>query len=342
MKDLRSIWMSYRLRLRRKRLLARAMHKRRQLACVIDRTDMISPKDILAMSVVRNERVRLPYFLEYYRKLGINQFLIVDNNSDDGTADYLRQQPDVSLWSTHHSYKMSRFGVDWLTWLQIKYAHGHWCLTVDADELLVYPYFDTQTLGGLTDYLDSRSLTAFGTVMLDMYPKGRLGDFPYQIGQNPISLLNWFDGANFRRTYQPDLQNIWIQGGVRERYFFKDRPERAPTLNKTPLVKWNRRFAYLNSSHSLLPPRMNRVFDSGEKPTGVLLHSKFLHTILEKSQEEKQRQEHFANSALYDNYYDGLIANPVLWCEQSIEYKDWAQLQGLELISAGEWAPKPT
>lgn len=84
---------------------------------------------------------------------------------------------------------------------------------------------------------------------------------------------------------------------------------------------------------------MNRVFDE-EKPCGVLLHTKFLNVVLEKSREEKIRQEHFANSTLYDDYYDGLIADPVLWCGQSVQYKDWLQLEGLGLVSRGEWSPK--
>ena len=46
---------------------------------------------------VRNEIVRLPYFLDYYRRLGAGHFLVVDNGSDDGTHEYLADQPDVSV-----------------------------------------------------------------------------------------------------------------------------------------------------------------------------------------------------------------------------------------------------
>jgi hypothetical protein len=38
-------------------------------------------------------------------------FLFVENGSDDGTADYLRGQDDVSIWTTQH--RLSRFGADW-------------------------------------------------------------------------------------------------------------------------------------------------------------------------------------------------------------------------------------
>lgn len=336
---MKELWIAYKARLRRRRLLFRALKKRRQMTSVINRTGQIQADAILVFSTVRNEIIRLPYFLEYYRKLGVDHFLFVDNNSDDGTRDYLEQQPDVSLWTTPHSYKLSRFGVDWLMWLLIKHGHGHWCLTLDADEFLVYPYCDTRPLRALTDWLDQASVRSFGTTMIDMYPKGALDAQAYQSGQDPFQILRWFDADNYRHQMQPKLQNLWIQGGVRERVFFKDRPARAPTMNKTPLVKWSRRYAYANSTHSLLPRRLNRVFEhtTDALVTGALLHSKFLHMVVDKSVEEKQRQEHFANSRLYDTYYDALAASPDLWCEASKKYTGWQQLETLELLSKGTW-----
>ena len=59
----------------------------------------IAADDILVAATVRNEMIRLPYFLEHYRKLGVGHFLFVDNGSDDGTAAWLAEQPDVSLWT---------------------------------------------------------------------------------------------------------------------------------------------------------------------------------------------------------------------------------------------------
>lgn len=340
---MQNLWESYKIRLKRRRFLYRSLRKRRQLTLVADRTDQISEDAILAFSTVRNEIIRLPYFLEYYRAHGVKHFLFVDNNSDDGTRDYLAAQPDVSLWKTDYSYKLSRFGVDWLTWLQIKYGHDHWCLTADADEILVYPHCDTRSLIQMTNWLDQTGTRSFGAMMLDMYPKGALDAQIYKSGQDPFAILRWFDADNYRSKMQYGLQNLRIQGGVRDRVFFSDRPERAPSLNKTPLVKWNRRYTYVSSSHSLLPRHLNQVFDQvgtgkpSGKTTGILLHSKFLHMVVEKSAEEKHRQEHFANSNLYDAYYDSLTQSPDLWCKQSKEYKDWKQLEALGLLSRGRW-----
>ncbi len=337
-------WMSnaafaYRLRWKRRRLLYRALRKRRQLAPVADRTDRIAPDAILGAMTVRNEMLRLPFFLDHHRRLGVGHFLVVDNGSDDGTRAYLAAQPDVSLWSTTQSYKLSRFGMDWLTWLMIRHAHGHWCLTLDADEIFIYPHHDTRPLPALTEWLEARGRRSFGALMLDMYPKGRVQDHPYKPGDDPFRHLCWFDGGNYTIRKKPDLHNLWIQGGPRARCFFADRPRRAPTMGKVPLVKWNRRFVYVSSTHSLLPRRLNRVYDEsgGEALSGVLLHTKFLDVVVEKSAEEKQRREHFANSALYETYYDSLIGNPDLWCAHSTRYLGWRQLEAMGLMSRGGW-----
>lgn len=339
MNRLKQLAFAYRMRWKRRRLLFRAFRKRRQLVQVMNRTAQIAPEDILLMSTIRNEIVRLPHFLEHYRSLGVGHFLIVDNGSDDGSRDYLARQPDVSVWTTTSSYKLSRFGVDWLTWLQVKYAHDHWCLTVDADELLIYPHHDTRPLQALTGWLDSHERRSFGALMLDMYPKGSLNDRVYQPGENPFEILNWFDGGNYMIQKKPDLENLWIQGGVRARCFFADRPRRSPTMSKTPLVKWNRRYVYVSSSHSLLPRFLNHVYDEtgGERTSGILLHTKFLHVVVEKAADEKHRQEHFANSSLYDDYYDDLSKNPTLWCPQSTRLISWRQLEAMGLMSKGNW-----
>ena len=96
---------TYRLRLERKRRLVRSLRKSRELNRVANRTGDIADDDILIFSTVRNERIRLPFFLDYYRKLGVNHFLFVDNGSDDGTREYLESQADVSLWTISHSHQ---------------------------------------------------------------------------------------------------------------------------------------------------------------------------------------------------------------------------------------------
>ena len=331
---------SYRLRIQRKRWRIRAFRKRRELARVANRTDRIRKGDILMFSTLRNERVRLPYFLQYYREMGVNHFFFVDNDSTDGSLDYLADQPDVSVWHTRSSYKRSRFGVDWLNWLQMKYAHGHWALVLDPDEFLVYPFCDTRPLRALTDWLDASSIKSFSAMLLDMYPKGRLDENPYQAGQNPLEIANWFDIGNYTMSRNKRFGNLWIQGGPRARMFFRDAPEKAPALNKIPLVKWDRRYAYVSSTHMLLPRGLNQVYDEwgGEKASGVLLHTKFIDTFSAKAAEELSRGQHYSASVEYKAYAESMKDDPELWCKWSEKYINWRQLEILGLMSKGNWA----
>ncbi len=328
------------MRLRRKRRLLRCLRRRRDLKAVQDNTNKIKENDILLMSVMRNEKIRLPYFLDYYRKLGINHFLCVDNNSDDGTHEYLSSQPDVSLWWTDVGYKNATFGLDWSNYLLRRYAHKHWVLTVDPDEFFIYPFCDTRPIRALTDWLDDTGVRSFGTMLIDMYPETGIMDAPYHEGQNPFEVAPWFDSGNFMITRNPTYGNLWIQGGARARVFFQDNPLKAPALNKIPLVKWHRRYAYVSSTHALLPRGLNQVYEEqgGEKTSGALLHAKLINTLGEKAKEELLRGQHYAASGEYKAYAKQLEDNPVFWNKWSEKYINWRQIEILGLMSKGNWA----
>lgn len=330
---------SYRLRWKRRQLLWRSWRSRHQLTCLTNQTGKIQRGDVLAFTTMRNEITRLPWFFQHYRALGVRHFLIVDNDSNDGSGAYLTQQPDVSLWQTQASYRAARYGLDWLTSLQMRYGHGHWCLMVDADELLIYADHTNRPLQDLTRWLDRQGRDGFGALMLDLYPKGPLGAQQYDPESDPTTILSWFDAGPYRAQRQSPMGNLWVQGGVRERMFFSKTRQRSPTLNKIPLVRWSRRYAYVNSTHSALPKRLNALYDGphGDAPSGVLLHTKFLPEVVARSQIEKRRRQHFHDPDQFGPYYDGIIAQPDLWTAQSMRYSGWSNLQKLGLMNAGGW-----
>ncbi|GAA6209774.1 glycosyltransferase family 2 protein [Cognatishimia sp. WU-CL00825] len=328
------------MRLSRKRRIVRSVRKARQLRCKQDNTGRIQNDDVLLVSTIRNEAIRMPYFLQYYRDMGVNHFLFVDNDSTDGLMDLVGDMPDVSVWFTKSSYKSANYGVDWMNWIKRKYAHGHWTLVVDPDEFFVYPFCDSRPIRALTDWLDNSSLRSFSAMLLDMYPKGRLDEFPYAPGQNPMEIAAWFDAGNYTISKNPQYGNLWIQGGPRARAFFADAPKKAPALNKIPLVKWDRDYTYVSSTHNLLPRGLNLTYEKwgGEKASGILLHAKFLDTFAAKAAEELSRKQHYANSVEYTTYAAQLKDNPDLWCKWSEKYINWRQLEILGLMSKGNWA----
>lgn len=330
---------AYALRRRRRRLLWRSWRSRRALQPLQDLTSRIQSEDILCVVCLRNESARLPAFLSHHRTMGVNHFLIVDNASTDSSLDLLLNQPDISVWQSRDSYRQARFGVDWTGWLLARYGHGHWCLTLDVDEMLVYPYHQTRKLRALTGWLDQQGQESMGAMMLDLYPQGRISTTAFENGDDPLQLLTHFDAGNYCITKRPGSDHLWIQGGPRARVIFAQNPARAPTLNKVPLIRWNRRYVYVNSTHNALPPRLNHIYgqDGTEKLSGILLHSKFLPQILDKSCEDLQRKEHFNQPDLYQDYYNQLISDPIFYHRSSTHLTGWRQLEALGLMSRGGW-----
>lgn len=322
--------------MRRSRLLTRALRKSFELSFVQGPKDGLPKREIAAFATVRNEAHRLPYWLDHHRKLGVARFYIVENGSTDDTLALLKAQPDVALWTTKASYRASRFGMDWLTYLQIRFGANRWCLTLDADELFIYPHHDARTLSDLTAELESQNADSFGALMLDLYPETPLG--AGKASDNPLQDLPYFDAEGYWWVCQPKYSNISIRGGVRERVFFADQPELGPHLHKIPLIYRRRGSVYVSSTHIALPTQLNTAFDARlNRPTGVLLHTKFLPEIVAASAEEAQRKEHFTHPSSYAAYYNSIATAPLLWHRGSERYKNWQQLERLGLMTRGSW-----
>ncbi|MCC5955096.1 MAG: glycosyltransferase family 2 protein [Natronohydrobacter sp.] len=335
-------WFDFRMQWKRRRLRARAIVKARELQ-LLKRgrgRGRRGRADILLFCTIRNEIERIDWFLHHYRRLGVQHFIFIDNGSTDGTRARLLAEPDTTVYGTQASYRAARFGMDWINCAMLRHAHGAWCVVADADELLIYPHWETRPLSALTEWLDHQGQPVLPAMMLELYPKGPLDAAPCQPGMDPTAVLEWFDAGNYTITHKPLLDCLLIQGGPRARNFFAQSPNRAPTLTKLPLIKWSFHNTWVNSTHSILPRRLNRVFaiDGGEQISGALLHTKFLATVVEKARIEKARGEHFGNAAVFDDYYDHVARAPDLWSASSTRFKGWEQLEAQGLISRGGWA----
>lgn len=292
---------------------------------------------ILLFTCCRNELIRIPAFLDYYRKLGVQHFLFLDNQSTDGLQGYLADQPDCSVWLADGSYKESNFGMDWCNHLLATYGPGKWCVTVDPDELLVYPHCTRRGLPSLIRYMESQKQVSLFAPLLDAYGRGRLSDANLTPGLNPFELCPYIDRFNLCQRYNDALGNFWVQGGVRMRRFFLDTPERGPALNKVPLVKWRAGLRYESSMHHMNDPAYNcTVLRNPLAVSGVLFHFKYVNLLTLKAAEEIQRGEHYAGSFEYKAYLDA--GDPVLYDPAvSIRYESPEQLQKLGFMQAGGW-----
>jgi len=181
-----------------------------------------SRQEIRAFARCRDERLRLPAFLKHYRDLGVGRFFIVDNDSSDGTTDYLAEQPDVRLFRTANRYSEASSGTDWLNALLAEFGVGFWCLTVDIDELLVYPGSEHASLHTLTAYLEQHGHEALACLLLDLYPRGPLRECSYESGGDLLAAAPYFDVGPYERSAVFLCPEVLIRGGMRERIFYPE------------------------------------------------------------------------------------------------------------------------
>jgi hypothetical protein len=318
-------------------LLSAALLHGKDLVLQQDNLKLIKQNDILLFSVMKNEAFRLSFYIDYYRKLGVNHFIFVNNGSTDHFAAIIADQSDITTFYTEASYKESNYGMHWCNDLLRRYGTDHWCLTCDPDEFLVYPYMDTRKLRDLTEYLDSLNEVSISTMMVDMYSDCKITESYYREGSSPLQVCEYFDGTGYFKEFIGKHDNFFMFGGVRQRIFYKENPIKAPALNKVSLIKWQKNYAYVESMHMALPKFINHVL-SKSKTTAALLHFKFINQLAEKVKEEVIAQQHWENSAEYKKYLQ-LIDTEILLYDstKSVRYKDWRSLVQLGLMNLGEW-----
>jgi hypothetical protein len=308
----------------------------RDLTLVQDNTRAIRPSDILLVTCLRNELIRLPFFLDYYRKLGVNHFLIINNDSTDEFADWIRQHEDCSVWHTKASYLESGFGMQWCNYLLSRYGHGHLCVTIDPDEFLVYPHMATRNLRDLGLFLKDDERVSMHALLVDAYGAGTLSETGYLSGDDPFEVCPYFDRDGY--IQRPGVHfGTHIIGGPRMRVHNLATPEGSPALNKIPLIWWDRTYTYASSMHDAWPPRLNRAHTPREVSlTACLFHFKLMNLLLQKAAEEAVRKQHYDGGREYRRYRtagDVSVYEPGI----SVRYESPEQLIELGLMSAGNW-----
>ncbi len=290
-----------------------------------ERRGAIDTQGVLALAVVRNEMLRLPRFLAHYRALGVDKFVIVENNSTDGTADFVAAQPDVCLYRTGASFIRKEA---WIDLLLRRHASNRWCVVVDADELLDFPASDRVGLRGLCAYLDARGFNALHAVLLDLYPGGSLAEINYRAGDDYFSGVWYFDPPDrmvkVPRGFGPGAGlDYRFAGGVRERVFGV-----RNCCSKFPLLRFGRGMFLHDGQHHI---EGGRIADL----RGVLYHLKYLQDFSPRVVEESARGEHWNGAAEYKEYARVAGTSALqLRDEASIRYEDREQMEELGVTVA--------
>ena len=260
----------------------------------------LEPNEVPCFTIVRNERLRLPYLLDFYRSKGIRKFFVAENNSEDGTREFLAEQPDVYVWTTNRSYKEAHMGIDWNEILLKKYGNGHWCLNIDADEVLYYPGFESFDIPELCHRLEAHEKYALPVVLLDMYSEQPVRDSFYQQGDNFLNVCPYFDRTFYHYTEKnsgPCGNMTYFRGGLRQRIFNPNPQDLVFTVNKVPLFRYDKDVVIYAGHHWT-----NIAKKYIPQARGALLHFKYLHSFAEYVEREVQRDEHVGGAFEYKKY----------------------------------------
>lgn len=185
-----------------------------------DFNQKIKDDSIILLCCLRDEFILLEYFIKYYENIGITHFIFIDNNSIDGSFEYLEKKTNTNmmLFKNTGSYKSSNLGVIWIEELMLKYCKDKWCLTVDADELL---HIQENNLNELRHKMIHNNSTILLTMLLDMYS---IEESNYKQGDDFLSHCQYHDVFNNKYYHiKGDLtkinNNSCIRGGIRNRVF---------------------------------------------------------------------------------------------------------------------------
>lgn len=257
----------------------------------------VNAAEVAVVACMRNEGFMIERFLDHYRALGVGGFLIADNGSDDGSFAILAEQPDVALFTVDTEYNASQYGVAWQQALIANFRTNRWSLVADADEFLFWTAGLSGSLPDLLREFDAEGATAVRTFMLDMYPRGSLGDADFKMA-GPFEQAGYVDrepflsdGADARGLYSNS--SVWTSA-LRHRLIPGSRADLF-VAQKYALLKYQPWMQLSAGLHFVA----NIELASREL---FFAHFKYNAAFRAKAEAEVARQQHFNDAEEYRKY----------------------------------------
>ena len=268
---------------------------------------------VVVFCIVKDEMLRLPWFLKYYRGLGCLDFIFIDTGSTDGTIEYLQKQSDVYLYhAPAEQLKTSKWGSAWVNILGLKHAMHRWVLLADIDECLTWPEQDEEGIPGLVLRAERLGLNRIFTPMIDIYPAEPCDTLSeYRSGEAYDKHCILMDSVEHTKAFWYKAQLI-LHSGPRLRY--------APTEQRPPIMtKQNLYFVeYGGFSH------VGSHFDTYRLPSPLvvpLLHFKFLPDFEQRARKAIFERHHWNNAKDYENYISERLSSRKLAFEGSVDFR---------------------
>ena len=245
-------------------------------------------------SVVKNEIFLLPAFLDHHRSIGIEQFVILVDHSDDGTIEYLLEQDDVVVLESSVKFgdhinvsPFSSLGITTLNrpeaWLKQAIMHeffsGTHALYLDADEFLFLPP-GISSVADVIGALKKTRAQAVSASVVEFFPENVNDLFVAGTVESLADLLArypFFDNVPLLRPRPfrfPERIAIAKSGTLFMQYL--ETPDDGMTTLKTPIVRHSA-FCFRRGSHRVsLPPTSKIVLTIAHFKFTSVSEDKFL------------------------------------------------------------------
>ena len=246
---------------------------------VVRKTEPCDKNDPIVTLCVKNDIRRIRMLVEHYRKLGVVKFAILDNGSDDGTFEWLLDQPDIDLYRCLEQYQ-TFVKEGWINRIISHYGFERWYIVTDSDELAVYMNMEKIPLPELTVKLEALGVKRIKAITLDTYSDKPLFEESTDIRKD----FRWIDSDSYKeKTIK--LGSYCIRrfiGGPRYRLMKSTIP-----LDKHPLVYWEKGTVSSDAHYQFPHSEINAA------PCFMgILHYKFIDTDMKEYRKRARISRH--------------------------------------------------
>ena len=312
-------------------------------------------------AIMRDEMALLPAFLQHYRTLGFEQFLIFDDGSIDGSSELLEAQPDVVLYRSERRYstpltiaypdgelRKDRFGI----WLKAALPHveapGEVVAYFDADEFLILPD-NMKNVGQIIEDMSESSQSVICASVVEFFPE-TVSDLEKPMPGTPAGLFDaypYFEPealVRLKQGEQPDPFGISKTNRLFEIHEIgrekaslwrrlrgrgpKKRFNRSPR-HKLPFIRRDAETWQVGSHYASVAPAPDKLL--------TIAHFVFTAEFAAKIDRAREWRAHTESASKYDHYAELLDVmrerDGSFLSERSVRYEGPWQLRDAGLMA---------
>ena len=293
---------------------------------VIKKTPPCVQENPIIVLCIKNDLKRIQVLVDHYRSLGVEKFAFLDNGSDDGTFEWLMEQPDIDLFKCYEPYQTA-VKEGWINRIVSHYGFDRWYVVTDSDELIVFQGMERHPLSDLVKVLIQKGYKRIEGLTLDAYTEGNLFSMPEDIRKD----YKWIDTDSYKEinAVAGTHKIKKIIGGPRYRLMNSTVP-----LSKYPLVYWEKG-TISDSPHFQYP---HDLICASPCLAGIL-HFKFFGNDSEVYEKRAQKNSGFSRGIHYKKYMEFVKnqENTSFMYEGSVEFNSSDVLKKISFISSVEF-----